>query len=280
MMKWLPAFFFLIGGSLLAQDMPPLPPLPNQGQASAPATTAPPAAPAPSDNSQSTALPPLPNQAPATNAAPPAAPPLSDQSAGSAPTTAAPSDNNAATATAPETETAAATPEANLPKKKASTGNPFIASKYRPNALFGGWVRAKGGNETSRMAWTSQEILNALIFKKYKLISPEQGKPEEGNYEGQGGRQWREFNFIVPKSKLAVQVYIRQDANKKVWLRVGPDEGVFPAETSLSQAKKMRQADLAVLHLLQKKFGRRLSPNRVVANWEAPYRYSVATADE
>ncbi len=165
-------------------------------------------------------------------------------------------------------------------KKTASKSNPYLVSKYRPNVIFGGWVKAKGGNETSRMAWTSQEILNTLIFKKYELLSPAEGKPEEGNYEGQEGRQWREFNFTVPKSKLAVQVYIRQDANKKVWMRVGPDEAVFPEATSLAQAKKERQADLVVLHLLQKKFGRRLTPNRVVASWDAPYRYSMATADK
>jgi hypothetical protein len=269
MSKWLPAFlfFFLATGALFAQDMPPLPPLPNQGQAAAPATAAPPAAPAPSDSNPSTVLPPLPGQ-PGTTTAPETTttPPLSGES-------------SPITATAPTTETAPVT-ETRPAKKTASKANPYLVSKYRPNVIFGGWVKAKGGNETSRMAWTSQEILNALILKKYKLISPDEGKPEEGNYEGQGGRQWREFSFHVPKSKLAVQVYIRQGANKKIWLRVGPNEAVFPEETSLAKSKKMRQADLMVLHVLQKKFGRRLSPNRVVASWEAPYRHSMATADE
>lgn len=274
MNKRLPLFlFFLLATStLLAQDMPPLPPLPNQGQTAAPATNQ--------------ALPPLPNsQAPATTAAPTdnqALPPLPNQQAPATEATAnppMPGDAGAATATAPATETAPVT-ETKAEKKPAAKGNPYIKSKYRPNVIFGGWVRAKGGNVTSRMAWTSQEVLNALIFKKYKLISPEQGKPEEGNYQGQEGRQWREFNFVVPKSKLAVQVYIRQEANKKIWLRVGPNEGVFPAETSLMQSKKMRDADLKVLHILQKKFGRRLSPNRVVPSWDAPYRYSVASADK
>lgn len=273
MIKRLPLFFlFLLAtGTLLAQDMPPLPPMPNQGQTaaapatteSAPATTA--ASATPTDQSQ--VLPPLPNQQPATAAAP-------------ATTEAAPSTEAApATAAAPATESAPVT-EAKPKKKNMATGNPYIHSPYRPNVIFGGWVKAKGGNETSRMAWTSQEVLNALIFKKYKLISPDQGKPEEGTYQGQEGRQWREFSFIVPKSKLAVQVYIRQDANQKVWLRVGPDEAVAPAATSLAQAQKMRIADLKVLQLLKRKFGRRLSPNRVVASWDAPYRYSVATADK
>lgn len=262
--------FLLATGTLLAQDMPPLPPLPNQGQTAAPATTAPAppnaqepattAAPANPTDNQGSGLPPLPNQQPATTTAP------------------VTTETSPTTEAAPTTETAPVT-EVKPEKKKVSTANPFIHSKYRPNVIFGGWVRAKGGNETSRMAWTSQEILNALILKKYKLISPEQGKPEEGSYQGQEGRQWREFSFMVPKSKLAVQVYIRQDPNRKVWLRVGPDEGVFPASASLAQAKKARVADLKVLHLLQKKFGRRLSPNRIVPSWEASYRYSVATED-
>src|SRR5579871_863717 len=275
MIKRLALFLLLIlaAKSLFAQDMPPLPPLPNQGTVSAaPATT--------------NALPPLPNsQAPATAAADSqgqALPPLPNQQA---PATAAaanpPLPGDAGTAAAaPAAETAAPVTESKPEKKAASGGNPYIHSKYRPNVIFGGWVRAKGGNETSRMAWTSQEVLNALIFKKYKLVSPGQGKPEEGNYQGQEGSQWREFNFLVPKSKLAVQVYVKQASNKRVWLRVGPDEGVFPSETSLMQSQKMRDADLKVLHLLQKKFGRRLSPNRIVPSWDAPYRYSVASADK
>ncbi len=268
MIKRLVLFLLLLPATkaLFAQDMPPLPPMPNQGTVSAPATNALPPPDAAPTTAQGQALPPLPNQqAPSTETA--ANPPL-------------PGDANAATATAPATETAAPVTEAKPEKKAVSKWNPYIASKYRPNVIFGGWVRAKGGNETSRMAWTSQEVLNALIFKKYKLISPDQGKPEEGNYQGQEGTQWREFNFLVPKSKLAVQIYVRQASNNKVWLRVGPDEGVFPAETSLIQSKKMRDADLKVLHLLQKKFGHRLSPNRVVPSWEAPYRYSIASADK
>ncbi len=164
-------------------------------------------------------------------------------------------------------------------KKHAHQRKPWQVSKYRPNVIFGGWVTAKGGNESSRIAWTSQEILNALLFKKYKLISPQDGKQEEGSYDGQEGRQWRQFNFNAPKSKLVVQVYIRQ-SGKKVWLRVGPGEAVPPAEYSLTQAQKIRSADLAALHLIKRKFGRRLTPNRTVSSWEAPYRYSQESADE
>lgn len=292
MMKRVPAFlFFLLAtGSLFAQDMPPLPPLPSQGQAATQASQAP-AAPAASDNSQP-ALPPLPAQGQSANPTPAASPAASDNgqaampalpnqpTPSAAPATAAESNPPAAapaTEAAPTTEAAPA-PEAK-PEKKHSALKPWQVSKYRPNVIFGGWVKAKGGNETSRMAWTSQEVLNALIDKKYRLISPAEGKAEEGSYEGQSGPQWRKFSFRLPKSKLAVEVYIRQDANKKVWLRVGPAEGVFPAETSLSQAKKLRQADLAALHILKKKFGHRLSPNHIVAQWEAPYRYDQETAD-
>ncbi len=277
MMKWLPAFFFLLAASsLLAQDMPPLPPLPNQNQAASATPAAVPAAPS-TDNSQQ-ALPPLPNQGQASSPAPAPATGTSDNGqptpqAESASTETTPGPESASTPT-----TEAATPQA-TPVKNHVALKPWQVSKYRPNVIFGGWVRAKGGNVDSRMAWTSQEILNALILKKYGLISPAEGKAEEGNYEGQPGAQWRNFTFKVPKSKLAVEVYIRQDANKKIWLRVGPAEGVFPAVTSLPKAQQLRQADLAALHILQKKFGRRLSPNRIVASWEAPYRYSEATAD-
>lgn len=325
MVKRLPAFLFifLTAGILWAQDMPPLPPLPDQGQASNPnaATGAPPPAPAPTDNSQAQVMPPLPaaqtssaavpvptSQSPNNNQANPALPPLPAAQApltaaatatvvsnnGQAPAPPSPSGEQpplpAATISPQESFEQAApvsttnaesalTPEAVTSKKLKIVSKPWQASKYRPNVIFGGWVHAKGGNETSRLAWTSQEILNALIFKKYKLISPAEGKPEEGNYEGQEGSQWRQFNFSAPKAKLTVQVYIRQ-AGKKVWLRVGPSEAVAPAATSRIQAQKLRQADLAVLHLLQKKFGHRLSPHRIVANWESPYRYSKETADE
>lgn len=297
MMKWLavfPFFFFLTASGLLAQDMPPLPPMPDQGQAPATSTNLPPLPggnqPATAPASQNPSLPPLPDQSQAAPASTPATnPPATNNSqtqgtpplpgeAAPATTTQSPAPEQAAETPTPETETAAPAETQQAPQHKASK-NPFLVSKYRPNVIFGGWVTAKGGNEDSRLAWTSQEVLNALLFKKYKLTSPAEGKPEEGNYEGQDGKQWRQFNFRVPKSKLTVQVYLRQEANKKVWLRVGPGEAVAPAATSLSLSKKMRQANLAVLHLLQRKFGRRLAPRVVKASWEAPYDYSKETAD-
>ncbi len=284
MMKRLPAFpfFLLAAGGLLAQDMPPLPPLPNQNQAAtqAPATAA------STDNSQQ-ALPPLPSQGQAATQGPAgspataasdngqaALPPLPGQPASQAESATPESTPSPEPASTPAAETPVATPE-----KSREALKPWQASQHRPNVIFGGWVRAKGGNVVSRMAWTSQEVLNALINKKYRLISPDEGKPEEGSYEGQAGPQWRKFTFKEPHTQLAVEVYIRQDAHKKVWLRVGPAEGIFPAETALPRARQIREADLAALHILQKKFGSRLSPNRLVASWEAPYRYSEATAD-
>ena len=281
MRKQLPAFglLFLTAGYLSAQDMPPLPPMPDQGQtAAAPA----PAAPAPSsDNSQVQTLPPLPDNggaaaAPASTSTNTEALPPIPGGASSATT-----DTTATTgtdqATPAETPGAESTPEAKA--KSAANPKPWMASKYRPNVIFGGWVRPKGGNETSRLAWTSGKVLDALLFHKYKLVSPEEGKPEEGTYEGQKGRQWRQFSFTAPKSKLTVQVYLRQAANKKVWLRVGPGEPIAPEAETLGQAQKQRQADLAALHLIQKRLGRRLSANRYVATWEAPYRYEKETAD-
>jgi hypothetical protein len=273
--------FSMTLGLVSAQDMPPLPPLPDQSQAanSNSNSSIPVSAPTPTP-SASTALPPLPGDqsAPASQAAPaspalsaPAPPAGSDQSQAPSP----------AASPEPTVTSGAETADSGLKpmKKHRHPLKPWQVSKYRPDVIFGGWVKAKGGNESSRMAWTSQEVLNALLFKKYTLISPLEGKAEDGNYDGEPGSQWRLFTFNAPKSKMIVQVYIRQ-SGPKVWMRVGPGEGVFPEATSLKQATQIREADLTALHLLKKKFGRRLSPNRVVARWEAPYRYSRETADE
>jgi hypothetical protein len=290
MMKRSLAFllFASLTNLLSAQDMPPLPPLPDQGQGatSSSTTAAPPPAPPASGTSTTAApaaspeLPPLPAQgetgataasAPAT--ASPALPALPASGDQTAPALAAPGTEE--TTAAPTTEAA---PEAAQPVKKAKKLQPWQVSNARPNVIFGGWVHAKGGNDSSRIAWASQEVLNALLFKKYKLISPTEGKGEEGNYDGQPGRQWREFSFRAPKTKTLVKVYLGT-VGKRVWLRVGPGEGVPPAAYTLAQAKKIKADDLTTLHLLQKKFGRRLSPHHVTPHWEAPYRYAEATAD-
>lgn len=109
-------------------------------------------------------------------------------------------------------------------------------------------------------------------------MNPLEGKSEKGHYDGQPGRQWREFTFVAPKSKVQVNVYLG-NVGKKVWVRVGPGEGTPPASYSLEQAKKLKVADLTALQLIRKKLGRRLSPNRVVPQWEAPYRFAEASAD-
>lgn len=275
---------FLVLASLVslavAQDMPPLPPLPDQpGANNSTATTAPPSAPAAPAANGAPELPPLPGDnaaasAPVSNTAPALPAPSSTEAA---PVLPAPGTDQSALA-APTTETAPEETPAKPVKKAGKKRHPWQVSNYRPNVIFGGWVHAKGGNGSSRIAWASQEVLNALLFHKYRLINPLEGKAENGNYDGQPGRQWREFTFVAPKSKVQVNVYLR-NSGKKVWLRVGPGEGTPPASTSLAQANKLKVADLTALHLIQKKLGHRLSPNRVVPHWDAPYRYAAASAD-
>lgn len=266
---------------------PGLPPLPNQPVA-------------PAGNTAQPALPPLPDQqspatnsaqaAPAGNAAQSAMPSLPDQQAGTSATNASaanpplPGDQSQPSTVTSEgapAETPASPGEA-ASKKKAKHLKPWQVSNSRPNVIFGGWVKAKGGNESSRLSWTSQEVLNSLILKKYKFLK------EDGHYYGQlGGRQWREFSFKAPKSKLIVHVYI-QETGRKVWLRVGPDE---PPATdnrleadkgglTLGQTRKLRLENLKVLSYLKKKFGRRLTPHHVTPSWEARFNRPQETADE
>lgn len=310
---WIVPFLLMTAALVSAQDMPPLPALPDQGNPnSAPASnpvpsalpplpdqSAPAAPPAPSGNTASAALPPLPDQnatpAPAGNTAPPlpgdkgqpagGMPPLpGDQTQPAAGTTTPPSPANppsagdqtqpaAPEAAAPATE--AATPAEENPKPKKAKAIPsWKVSKYRPNAIFDGWVRPKGGNESSRLAWTSQEVLNTFLFKGYKNL------PEEGVYDGEGKKQWRRFTFQAPKSKQTFHVYVKGEG-RKVWLRVRPGEPALPAAYTLAQVKKMRQTDLAALHLLQKKFKGRLRPGRVIVSWEpTDYQRAAGETDE
>lgn len=271
--------FFLVTGWVSAQDMPPLPPMADQSQASAKATPPSPAAQQPATDQQSSpnnggspALPPLPSQGQsATSSAAPASsdngglPPVPNQDATATPAATTEAGSTTETASA----TPAATPAAGQPvKKHAKKLKPWEISKWRPSVIFAGWIAAKGGNEYSRLAWASQEVQNALLFKGYKLVK------EDGRYEGdRTGYQWREFTFNHRKSKSSVQVYLRP-MGKKVWMRVGPSEPPAPAVYNLAQVQKMRKADLAALHLLKKKFGRRLAPRRMVSDWNAPYDYA------
>jgi hypothetical protein len=282
--------FFVTAGLLAAQDMPPLPPMNNDATVSSNSNTSAPALPPLPDqqaapaNSASPALPPLPDQqaAPASSASP-ALPPLPGQPE----TPAAPAASSAAPAlppvpgeAAPAAPAASAEPAAPAetvpatvtPVQKTPKQAWWTKTKKRANVIFGGWVSPKGGNESSRIAWTSQEVLNALLFKGYKVIK------EDGKYDGQagaGGNQWREFTFSVPKSKLTTQVYLKQ-VGKKVWLRVGPNEppAFAKEENTVAHVKKIRDVNLKALRLVQKKLGRRLSPHRIIRSWEAPYSFA------
>lgn len=293
--------FFTITSFVFSQDMPPLPPMNNQAAVSADSNTSAPALPPLPDQpgaassassspalpplpgqpaapaSGSPALPPLPDQAAPANKASPAMPPLPGQPAAAPAGTASPEmpplPGQAAAPAAPGSAEATGTPAETTAETKPAkkTAQPWwTKTKDRPNVIFGGWVKSKGGNESSRIAWTSQEVLNALLFKGYKVVK------EDGKYDGQegaGGHQWREITFSVPKSKMTTQVYVKQ-VGKKVFLRVGPSEPPAFAEYSIAQVAKMRDANLKALRLVQKKLGRRLSPHHIVRSFEAPYSFA------
>ena len=225
-----------------------LPPIPGQSS-----STVAPAAPASSNSS----LPPLPGQAADTNSTSPAPP----------------SDQVQFSATPGENPTPQATPGV-TPKHKKKHLKPWQETKWRPNAIYGGWVMAKGGNSSSRLSWTSQEILNALEFHKYKFLK------EDGHYDGQaGGPQWRSFDLRAPKSKEVVQVYI-SPVGTKVWMRVGPSEPPAPANHSIAQVRNIQKESLKALALIRKEMRGRLKPHYVRSDWEASYNYNRDTADE
>ncbi len=295
----------LVSGFSLAQDMPPLPPdssvssgASSSAASSAPALPALPAsassAPAAPAASTDQSMPPLPDSSTAPASSPAAStPPLPDQSQAATPaasTPPLPADQSQPSAASAPASTDNATPVA--ASEPASTPKPAVKSfvstssnKNRPNVIFGGWVKAKGGNATSRLSWTSQQVMNALDVHKYKVLD----KAETGVYEGElnKGPQWRDMVFQVPKSKLEVHVFAKEEG-KRVWLRVGPPEPPATDDRleagrdgmTFAQTQKMRAENLKVLSYLKKKFGRRLSPHYVVPSWEAAYRHSQATADE
>jgi hypothetical protein len=158
---------------------------------------------------------------------------------------------------------------------KAHESQPWKSSKIRPSAIFGGWINAKGGNITSRLSWASQQALNALDAKKYKMAN------EEGVYDGEQnkGPQYRKFTFNVPKSQDTVFVLLKQ-VGKKIWLRVGPDEEPAPADHTYAQVEKIRQEGLTVLKILKGKFGGRVAPHHFVPSWDAKFNRQRETADE
>ncbi|GEM_PF-1748368 len=240
------------GGSSAAPVASDMPALPDAGGSnSVPANS-----PAPASSSDMPALPDTSSHA--------MAPASSDMPAlpGESGTNAAPS----ATAPAPVTTKVAAKP--------VRVRQPWKESKVRPETILGGWVRAKGGNITSRLSWASQQVLNVMDARKYK------GK-EEGVYEGEQnkGPQYRKFTFVVPNSKDTVFILLKQ-VGRKMWLRVGPDEEPAFANHSYARVEKIRQEDLTVLHILKAKFGARLMPHHMVPSWTAKFDRQHETADE
>ncbi len=249
----LPGLPGLPGGSSTAVpsgDLPRLPGLPGNSSAPSSGLPALPGAAVPADNG----MPALPGTAPAA-AAPATAP-------AAAPAAAVPAE----AAPAPQAE---AQPAAEEPKPASQQ------SKARPKVIFGGWIKAKGGNITAKLSWISQEILNVTDAKRYKMAK------EEGVYQGEEnkGPQSRTFTFKVPGSKDTVEVYVKQ-VGKKVWLRVGPPEEPAPADHTLSQVQRIREQNMKVMNILKAKFKSRLGPHRVVPDWSADYDHQKGTADE
>ncbi len=96
--------------------------------------------------------------------------------------------------------------------KHAPVKKPWTESKIRPETILGGWIQAKGGNITSRLSWASQQVLNVMDARKYKMAN------EEGVYEGEQnkGSQYRKFTFVVPRSKDTVFVLVETGWKKNV----------------------------------------------------------------
>jgi hypothetical protein len=238
-----------------------MPALPDAGASTAPAASndmpaLPDAsvAPAPADNG----MPALPN-----SSAPAMAPASSDM----------PALPNSSTGAAPATVSAPVATK--VVAKPVAVKKPWTESKIRPDTILGGWIQAKGGNITSRLSWASQQVLNVMDARKYKMAN------EEGVYEGErnNGPQYRKFSFVVPGTKDSVFVLLKQ-VGRKMWLRVGPDEEPAFANHSYAAVAKIRDEDLTVLHILKTKFGYRMMPHHMVPSWAAKFDRHRETADE
>jgi hypothetical protein len=266
-------------GSLATPADNGMPPLPGSGtapNAAAPASSAQgdmPALPGSTGISSSAdnGMPPLPGSGTVPNASPSTAPgdmPPLPGSTGS--------NNTSAVSNSGMTFIAVGTGNTAPSKsKRVFEKQPWKESKVRPNAIFGGWIKAKGGNIMSKLAWTSQQVLNSMDAKKYKMAN------EEGVYEGEEnkGSQYRKFTFNVPESQDTVFVLLKQ-VGKKVWLRVGPDEEPAPADHTYAQVAKIGQEGLRVIHILKAKFGARMAPHHMVPSWDAKFNRQRETADE
>lgn len=159
--------------------------------------------------------------------------------------------------------------------KSAVEKQPWKESKFRPDTILGGWIKAKGGNMTSKLSWASQQVLNAMDAKKYKMAK------EEGVYEGEQnkGPQNRRFTFNVPGTKDSVIVLLKQSGTR-IWLRVGPDEEPAPANHTYAEVAKISKEDQTVLRILKAKFGYRMAPHHMVPSYEAKFDRQRETADE
>jgi hypothetical protein len=298
------SFMLISSGVLRAQDLPPLPPaaaVDSQASVSASASlpsgpgtmpalppmpstgTSSPAATAPaSDGGTMPALPPMPASASAgtsDSSASGTMPPL--PSAGTSPA----SDNGQASSwTSPSLQTPASgpasavvvpdVPKASLgkTKHKITPAEQYKMEHTRPNVIYSGWVWPKGQDVDDKLAWTSQEILNALVPHGFTVTK------EEGNYDGEDTRtfQWRQWTFSIDHSQVTTQVYIKP-LKQRVWVRVGPSEA--PAGLSLREVQAIQKQDLRMLKLLRQKLGKRLTPHHR-GSWAAPYNYKRETADE
>jgi len=237
-MPALPAAASTTSATAVSSDMPALP------SAAAPAAT-------------DSGMPALPD-----SSAPAMAPASSDMPA-------LPGETKAASTAAP------APIVAKVEVKPAPVKKPWTESKIRPETILGGWIQAKGGNITSRLSWASQQVLNVMDARKYKMAN------EEGVYEGEQnkGPQYRKFTFVVPGSKDTVFVLLKQ-VGRKMWLRVGPDEEPAFANHSYAAVAKIRDEDLTVLHILKTKFRAHMMPHHMVPSWEAKFDRHRETADE
>ena len=157
-------------------------------------------------------------------------------------------------------------------KHKTTVAEQYKLDHARPNVIYGGWVWPKGQDVDDKLAWTSQEILNALVPHGFTVTK------EEGNYDGEDTStfQWRQWTFSIDHSPVVTQVYIKP-LKQRVWIRVGPSEA--PAGLSLREVQAIQKQDLRMLKLLRQKLGKRFTPHHR-GSWAAPYNYKRETADE
>jgi len=232
---------------------------------------------APTLSTASTSLPPLPGEsAPTAVVGPlPSLPPLPGEQVASVPKNGEKADSTQAT-TPPQPGEPAPAVTAPVPGESAEGTAPTVAAKAgkkttakkiptylkaepaHPNTIFGGLVTPRGRGEEMHLAWSSQEILNAMLMSKYELLK------EEGEYNPGG---WREFTFRQVKTKRQVKVFVKHAGKSRVWMRVGPGEP--PAGVPHKEAVSVRKDSEVAMKILQKKFGKHFS--RSGRSWEAPF---------